>query len=288
MYLGLVVLGSAICEGLLLRTGEPVTLHPDLILLLMWTPALASLVARLALRQGFADVSFRLRGKAGLRMLALGWLYPLAVGLVAYGVAWWTGLGGFAPPKMASVGLEHAAPLLKLAVAIGMNLTLGTILSAMSAAGEELGWRGYMLTRLIDAEVPRPILVSGLIWAAWHLPLIVSGQYAAGPRPALSAILFAVNVTGGAYVAARVRLESGSIWPSVAYHASWNALIQGTFDRFTQGGDSARNATTWTGESGVLVVGVAVLFALLLVIRPWPVRRSPADEPTRTVSVKTD
>lgn len=32
-------------------------------------------------------------------------------------------------------------------------------------AGEEIGWRGYMLTRLIDAGVPRPVLVGSILWA---------------------------------------------------------------------------------------------------------------------------
>jgi membrane protease YdiL (CAAX protease family) len=281
VYLAGVIFGSAICEGLLFRTGEPIEKHPLIVLALMWTPGLASIVARLALREGFKDVSFSLRGRHVRRMLLLGWTWPLAVGLVAYGLAWTSGLDGFAPPAMSKLGLEHAGALTKLATSIGINLTLGTVVGAIAAEGEEIGWRGYMLTRLIDAGVPRPILVSGLIWASWHVPLIVSGQYAAGPHPALSAVLFVFCVTAAGYVAARVRLESGSVWPAVALHASWNALIQGTSDRFTRG------STIWTGESGILVVIVVVLFALAVVARPWPVRRSPDEEPGSTISAKT-
>ena len=66
-------------------------------------------------------------------------------------------------------------------------------IAAISATGEEIGWRGYMLTRLVDAKIPRPILVSGLIWWGWHAPLILSGQYASGPYPALSALLFGAS-----------------------------------------------------------------------------------------------
>jgi membrane protease YdiL (CAAX protease family) len=284
--LGAVVFASAILEGLLLLTGEPIEKHPLIILALMWTPGLASIAARLVLREGFEDVSFGLRGRHGRRMLLLGWTWPLAVGLVAYGLAWTSGLDGFAPPAMSKLGL-HVGALTKLAISIGISLTAGTVVGAIFAAGEEIGWRGYMLTRLIDAGAPRPILVSGLIWAGWHLPLIVSGQYAAGPHPALSAVLFAFCVTGAAYVAARVRLESGSIWPAVALHASWNALIQSSFDRFTRGAGSGQGSTIWTGESGILVVIVVVLFALLLVARPWPVRRSPEEEPVSIISART-
>jgi hypothetical protein len=127
-----VLVGSGICEGLILRTGEPIEKHLVLVLINMWVPAFASLVARLALREGVGDVSFALRGRHGLRMFFLGWLYPLGVGFVAYGMAWALHLDVFAAPKMTSVGLEHASPLLKLAAAVGLNLTIGTVLAAIS------------------------------------------------------------------------------------------------------------------------------------------------------------
>src|SRR5919112_5145423 len=91
--------------------------------------------------------------------------------------------------------------------------------SAFFAAGEEIGWRGYMLTRLIDAGVPRPILVSGLIWGLWHVPLILGGMiYADSPSPVLAAALFMVSATSFAYVLARLRLEMGSSWPAIVGH----------------------------------------------------------------------
>ena len=73
----------------------------------------------------------------------------------------------------------------------------------MSAAGEEIGWRGYMLTRLIDAGVPAPVIVSGLIWGLWHVPLIVAGIiYGAHPSPALAVVL-AVTLASGFWLIAR-------------------------------------------------------------------------------------
>lgn len=285
IYFGCLVAGTVVCEGLLIRAGKPITEQVALVFALMWVPALASIVARLVQREGFHDVSFGLRGPRVRRMLALAWLYPLAVGLVAYGIAWLTRLDTFSPPSMASLGLEHAPTSEKLLVAIVFNLVIGPLFAALTAAGEEMGWRGYMLTRLIDARVPRPVLVSGVIWACWHLPLILGGVYATGPVPWLAAILFAVDVIVQSYLFARVRLESGSIWPAVVLHSTWNALIQGTFDRFTAGNNAAHASTIWTGESGVLVVAVDVLFTLLLVIRPWPFRHTPRDEPERTMSL---
>jgi uncharacterized protein len=228
------------------------------VLALMWSPALASVIARLVLREGFSDVSFRFGGLRTLPWYALGLGVPLAVGILAYGAAWLTGLVGLQGSAGAFlVGLVSAA-------------TWITIYGFIFTAGEEIGWRGYMLTRLIDAGVPRPVLVSGLIWGLWHLPLIFAGIYAAGPNPALSAVLFVVSVTSISFVFARMRLETGSIWPVIFAHSAWNAIIQGPFDGATTGA----NAALWTGESGILTVIVTVVLAVIVSRGSWTYIRS--------------
>jgi uncharacterized protein len=228
------------------------------VLALMWSPALASVIARLVLREGFSDVSFRFGGLRTLPWYALGLGVPLAVGILAYGAAWLTGLVGLQGSAGAFlVGLMSAA-------------TWITIYGFIFTAGEEIGWRGYMLTRLIDAGVPRPVLVSGVIWAGWHLPLIFAGIYAAGPNPALSAVLFVVSVTSISFVFARMRLETGSIWPVIFAHSAWNAIIQGPFD----GAATGPNAALWTGESGILTVIVVVAAAVIVSRGTWTYIRS--------------
>jgi uncharacterized protein len=160
-------------------------------------------------------------------------VFPVAGGLVAYGIAWTTGLAGFG-----------ARPSVGMIVPFAVGLMIGLVL----AAGEEIGWRGYMLTRLIDAGVPRPVLASGLIWALWHVPLVLGGVYAAGPSQALSAALIVVSITSFGFVISRLRLETGSVWPAIVLHAAWNRIIQGPFDGATTG----VGATLWVGESGSL------------------------------------
>jgi membrane protease YdiL (CAAX protease family) len=148
---------------------------------------------------------------------------------------------------------------------LAVAATIVTIFSAPRAAGEEIGWRGYMLTRLIDAGVPKPILTSGLIWGLWHVPLILGGVYLAGPPPVLSALLFIVVATAFSFVFARLRLETGSVWPAIALHAAWNAIIQTAFDRASTGA----GATLWIGESGILLALTTVLAAIIFSRGQW-------------------
>jgi hypothetical protein len=67
---------------------------------LMWSPAAASLVARIALREGFVDVSFHIGGRRGWNAIALALIFPIVIGLVSYGVAWTTGLVRFHPQPL--------------------------------------------------------------------------------------------------------------------------------------------------------------------------------------------
>jgi membrane protease YdiL (CAAX protease family) len=186
------------------------------------------MVARLVLREGFADVSFRLGGRRGSKAIMLAVIFPTVVGLISYGIAWTTGLVHFSPHPIGLAARfvgSSTPPVVVFMVNLALAVTIMTIFSASTAAGEEIGWRGYMLTRLIDAGVPRPVLVSGVIWGLWHVPLILGGVYLAGPSPGLSALLWMVVATSLSFVLARLRLETGSIWPAIALHAAWNSVI---------------------------------------------------------------
>src|SRR5215212_11232765 len=217
LYLAAVVVLTALFDVLV------ITFSPLWILGRMFAPAAASVVSRLVLREGFADVSFRLGGRRTWKMILLALVFPIIIGLVAYGVAWATGLAQFDPQTLgliASFVGDTASPVTLFVVLLALTATIGSIIGALSAAGEEIGWRGYMLTRLIDAGVPRPVLASGLIWGLWHIPLVFAGVYVAGSSPIVSAVILMVTVTSFAFVFARMRLETGSIWPAIVLHGA--------------------------------------------------------------------
>jgi membrane protease YdiL (CAAX protease family) len=277
LFLALVAGVSAWIEWSIARTGRPVGESGLLVALLMWTPAVVSFICRIAFREGLRDVSFRLGGRGSARPLLAAWLLPLAVGVPAYGIAWAAGLSRFAPPDLARFGMSSLPPAGRFTLLLVLTLTLGTLFSALSAAGEEIGWRGFMLTRLVDAGVPVPLLLSGVLWALWHVPLILTGQYAAGANRFLSAGLFVVAVSAMGCAIGYLRLTSGSVWPAVFLHASWNAVIQGAFDASSAGGK------IWVGESGLLVVASLVAVTAWLARGAWAARRTPREPPFATL-----
>jgi membrane protease YdiL (CAAX protease family) len=256
-----------------------IAFSPSWIMARMFAPAAASVVARLVLREGFADVSFRFGGRRTLKAIGLALVFPIVIGLVAYGVAWATALARFDPQPLGlvpSIVGDTASPITIFVVILAWAATVGSIIGALSAAGEEIGWRGYMLTRLIDAGMPRPVLASGLIWGLWHIPLILAGVYVAGSSPVVSAMLFMITVTSIGFVFARVRLETGSIWPAIALHGAWNSIIQGAFDPVTVG--TGAGATLWVGEAGILTALALVVAAVIFSQGHWTIRRVPEEQ----------
>src|SRR4051794_8818937 len=92
----LIPLTGAVDAMILLRT--PKVSRAIMILALMWVPAAASFVARLVNREGFGDLSLRVGGRRGARALYVAAVFPLVLGALAYGIAWYAGLARFEAP----------------------------------------------------------------------------------------------------------------------------------------------------------------------------------------------
>lgn len=243
IYFIVLIAASAALEVTIIRRGGlTVAGVGPLIFALMYVPTLASIVARVLGREGIRDISFAWGGGTGTRAVITAWLVPVFVAVPAYGIAWSTGLVGFAAPATGTFS-SIANPVVRLIALIPLALTMGTALSALSAFGEEVGWRGYIVPRLVEGQIPHAYLVSALVWCGWHVPLTLWGGYATGSMPALSALLFVAAILPVGLIYAKWRMASGSVWPCVIAHASRNVVVQSVFDPFASsrcGGEQDR------------------------------------------------
>lgn len=236
-FLGLTFACSAVFWWLIISGGGRLG---SSVFWLMWTPGMSALVTRLIFQRN-------LRGQGWLpgapRWLALGYLLPVAYATVAYALVWATGLGGI--------------DLSRFHTPIATFVFLGTLQSVLSATGEELGWRGFLVPALAQRfSLTGTALVSGAIWAAWHYPLIIFANYNAGTATWYAVLCFTVMVIGISYLLAWLRLRSGSVWPAVLFHASHNLFIQGFLDRVTVDTGSTRWFTTEFGAALAIMVAI--------------------------------
>ena len=227
-------------------------------------PLVGALVARLTVRGPFPGWGFR---RAPRRAVLGAWAYgagvPLlaAVPLLAIGVL--EPDGGLA----AGLGLGSLPGPLGALLAVVAGLTLGTLPFVVLAIGEEVGWRGILVPHLAaTGSVRRVVVVGGLVWSAFHLPLMTTlgGTPAGVPVPVAVACFTAMVVAEGA-VLAWARLRWG-LWPVVVLHAAHNAVLYAVLEPGTR---QQAGAGWLAGETGLALVATTGIAAA-----PW-LRRAP-------------
>ncbi len=58
------------------------------------------------------------------------------------------------------------------------------------AVGEEVGWRGWMLPKLLQQYNPlQSSIILGLVWGGWHFPLFFNGFYSHSPESIIGYLL---------------------------------------------------------------------------------------------------
>ena len=96
--------------------------------------------------------------------------------------------------------------------------------------------------------------ISGIIWAVWHFPLIISGKYLNGIPIAVSLLQLVIVILGMTFIINWVRLKSGSVWTAVLLHASHNLYMQNLFDPMTLPTNSFSRYLL--GENGFALIAV--------------------------------
>ena len=134
-----------------------------------------------------------------------------------------------------------------------------------TALGEEIGWRGFLVPELAkQMSFTKLSLLSGIIWALWHSPLLLFADYNAGTNKWYALACFAVMVISISFVFAWLRLKSGSLWTAALLHASHNLFIQQVFDNLMR--DTGK--TLWyTSEFGAALAIVSIGFAIYFWMR---------------------
>jgi uncharacterized protein len=165
--------------------------------------------------------------------------------------------------------LHSSAPFLPLAalpVTVGLQVFTG-------AMGEELGWRGFLLSHLERRLTPRvAALVMAITWALWHLPAFF---FPGLPQQHLPPVAFLLMVAAfGIFLALLFNRTRGHIASTMLAHFSFNMSI-------AVGGAILGSVFTWTLAfifSIVAIFSLAKLsaqrdFSIQLQIKSQPVPR---------------
>jgi membrane protease YdiL (CAAX protease family) len=151
---------------------------------------------------------------------------------------------------------------------VALNAVVGMTVVSVLAVFEEVGWRAWLLPRLMQHRSgPRAVVMTSAIWAVWHVPLQLSGaQHVEGVSPVMLAVTMPFGIFAAGLVIGWLWLRTESIWIVSIAHGALNNWGQYAlkYMRFNDAPDSVVGAS---GFIAVLAVG-----ALLLSRYPGQVR----------------
>ena len=208
------VLCLSVGAALLIRFLE---LPQGYVMFTIWsfTPTVAALIMLLVVtREGYSKEGWKSLGlhRLGLSVWWIAFGVTLLITVAASAVVWATPLASFAIPEGGIIN-----PVINFLIQF-------VILVLWFALGEEIGMRGYLQPRLMSLGRTRGLLVVGLVWGTWHMPLyyFVAKLFPVG-NVLLFLPLFYGTIVAASFLFGYLRIYTGSTWPASIAHSVHNA-----------------------------------------------------------------
>jgi membrane protease YdiL (CAAX protease family) len=184
----------------------------------------------------------------------------VAAALQGQGKAYWTSLGRLPQPLWAAVAIL-LPPALLLAANATQSIRIDTeglapfaLLWLVLAFGEEAGWRGFALPRLVERYgFWIGSLILGVVWCAWHYPKLLGSPFLGDITAALPLIgLFSLQIVIANFILCWLYYRSGrSVIAATLFHTSFNVVSTAYF--------AAATDMVITGSMTAIVVAIALL-----------------------------
>ena len=208
-------------------------------------------------RSGWAGLALH---RPGWRAWPLALIAPTAILCVSYGVAWLVGV----------LSWNFESDIL-------INLIIAIMINSVFAIFEEIGWRGYLLPHFGAPGSFGAALLVGFLHGVWHLPLmLMTTAYNSAGNRLITVPIFLAVLTGAGVIYAYLRWTSGSIWPVIIAHGTFNAVL-GSFAVAAVTPDASA-AAYLTGETGLFTLAGVGITAFVLARRYPSVQSTESDE----------
>ena len=236
----------------------------------MFGPALANLLTRWVTREGKADLMLEphFDRKRWVYWLC-AWFLPgvltmvgMAIFFVMFPQFYDSQLGLITSQLAAQETQTALSPWMVVIIQVVQALFLSPLLNAVSTFGEEFGWRGYLLPKLLPLGTRKAVLLSGVIWGVWHWPIILMGYnygldyFGAPVLGPLAMVWFTVILS---VLFSWITIKTENVWPAVIAHGALNG-IAGLGLLFLQGEPSTLLGPAPTG----FIAGLGFTLATLL------------------------
>jgi membrane protease YdiL (CAAX protease family) len=217
LYLVLTFTGSA---AIWVSSSISTVVHEMGWVVLMWIPGTAAVMTCWIRREPLRELGWTWRP---WRYQLASFFLPLGLSIGVYGLAW------ISSPAMfdGTAGIARRLPL-------GLWLTLMVVFNMNLALGEEIGWRGLLVPELARKfGLAGTSWLTGAIWTAWHLPLIIFYGFG-GDAPLAYRLFWALTLmVSMSFALTWLRRRSGSLWTAAILHGTHNLVVQDLLDPMT-------------------------------------------------------
>jgi membrane protease YdiL (CAAX protease family) len=241
--------------------------------LAMWMPGLGAILAvKLEGKKILPALGLNQLGR--MRFYLWAWAVPILSSIAAGVVTWLLGWGkldaSFSLIRQSLDGLPEM-PNFNLSLLVGLqiaaSITLGPLINTIFALGEELGWRGFLLPKLMPLGQIPAMLISGVIWGFWHAPAILQGHNYPNHPILGTGMMIIFTVLLGIFFS-WLYLKTKSPWAPAFSHGTVNA-VAGLPLLFLTDTDISLGGVL-TSVSGWIVL--AALVGFMIGIKEIPVR----------------
>src|SRR5215213_5976941 len=208
------VLCLAVGAALLIRFLN-ITSDPVLFSIWSCTPTVATLIMLLVVtRDGYSKEGWKSLGlhRLGLNVWWIAFGLTFLITVTASAVVWATPLASFAMPEGGIID-----PILSFFIFFGMTVV-------WFGLAEEVGMRGYLQPRLMSLGRTRALLLVGLVWGTWYMPLycFMAKLFPVGNVLPLVPLFYGTMVAVS-FIFGYLRIYTSSTWPASIAHAVHNS-----------------------------------------------------------------
>lgn len=256
VFMSLVILLSGIVDAVYCA-GGPAWLTA----ILMWIPAASAFIAAGVAMSDNKDRfnPIKLFRYVGIRFcnplyVLLGVVIPFIYLFIPYRIYW-----TMHPENFSYSGVAFSVVLKDLVV----YTIVYVLISLITALGEEIGWRGFMLPAFMQRLGDKGALAAvSIFWCLWHFPLLIFGDYMEGTPLWYQLIAFTLCIFPVGIIAGILTIQSKSVWPAAFLHAAHNAYDQAVFGVITKGDDRM----FFVSETGVFTIVCAWIIAVIMFV----------------------
>lgn len=212
--------------------GTPALAAQLVLLVAMFIPAIATIITQwLVVKKPLRELGF----KAGnWKMYVKAYFLICALFVINYAITWaFVMKPDFTLAAFVNqYGITGGLPMPAWQMIVFLSITtfvLAPIFNLIPSLGEEIGWRGFLLPHLEPLGKVKAMVISSMIWALWHTPMILLLGFFYGEQVWPGVLLHFTVVLGLGIWMGYIWFETRNTILAAFIHAVFNANAYGVY-----------------------------------------------------------